>query len=249
MRKILLMTKRTIKEITGRPLMRALLITGFVSSCAAVILLTRDQLIDQFTAVMQYPCLMMVWGWILALCLSLLHIRDLRQGFLRRFLPNEAGPAAFYTAYRLSGVVMYLIAQILWMSVALIFGLWPLSALAAGLYRMALPWDTVISLTLLLSVTLKRRRSVVPLTILFGLSLMWLSGWFISPELFGEGLYGAVRLLPSEQIVLWTRSFIPGRAPLTDLFLLPVYDALFTLAGLIMASKEEKSGMKGGRRA
>ncbi|MBQ7184151.1 MAG: hypothetical protein IJR97_09215 [Clostridia bacterium] len=244
-----MLTTRTIKEITGRPWMRALLLAGFVLSCAAVILLTRDQLIDQFTAVMQYPCLMTVWGWILALRLSLLHISDLRQGFLWRFTPNEAGPVSFYLAYRLSGVILYLIAQILWMSAALIFGLWPLSVLAAGLYRMALPWDTVISLTLFLSAALKRRRSVVPLTILFGLCLMWLSGWFISPELFGEGLYGAVRLLPSEQIVLWARSFIPGRAPLTDPVLLPVYDALFTLAGLLMAVREGKSGLKGGRRA
>ena len=241
MLKVLRLTFRAVKEITGTILVRIAAWLGFVLSCCAVILITKDALIDQFTAAMQYPCLMLIWGWVLSLCLALLYRKDRRNGFIDRFIPNGNGPAAFYVSYRLCSVMHYAVLALTWLMLSVIFDLWPPETGAGGLYMMLLPWDTLTAFGLLAAAASERRRIIVPVMILGGIGLIWLSSWFVSPALFGEVLYGLIRLLPSEQTVLWTRAFAPGQSPLEDPALLPVYDALFTLAGLaVIAAKERR---------
>ena len=154
--------------ITGTILIRIAAWLGFVASCCAVILITRDALIDQFTADMQYPCLMLIWGWILSLCMALLYRKDLRSGFIDRFTPNGIGPAAFYVSYRLCSLMHYAVLVLTWLMLSVIFDLWPLAAGARGLCMMALPWDTVTAFGLLTAAAFKRRRIIVPVMILSG---------------------------------------------------------------------------------
>ncbi len=233
MSRFIRLTARNRREISGHTGQGILLWSAFVLTALVLILLTRDTAFEYLSALNQLPCLIAAASLYAAVRTGFLMIRDRRNGFALRFRVNGAGWGLFYWSYRLCSMMHYMILSFSLVLLGLLYRLWSVSAALRLFLLGVLPWDSAVSVGLLFAAVFRRRRFYTLACALWGTALVFLSTWFISPDIYGEAAYRVLCFLPFEQSLLWARAGLSSWHP-DFLYYLPVFTVLMTVSALII---------------